>query len=237
MALKKEFIGAFELEAQVFNKIGELKEKGYREEDLVVVSNDAHPVGVLQDKTAVRFETDVPNDGQHYEEGKILLFAQGGGLGASSGFGTGDSYAGTAAGRTGDATEEEHLRLHEERLQVDKHKVQTGEVNVGKHVVEEDVSVAVPVEHDEVVIERRPVNEEVSGITGTDAYEGEETIHVPLTEERVEVSKDDVVSEEVVVGKRKVQDVERVSETVSREEADIEEILDEDDPTGGRTGR
>jgi len=127
--------------------------------------------------------------------------------------------------RTGD-TDEETLRLHEERLNVNKDRVQTGEVNVGKHVVESEQSIEVPVEREEVYIERRPVNEEVSateGGLGTDAYEENDTIHVPLSEERVEVTKKDVVSEEIVVGKRKVQDTETVNETVRREEADIDE--------------
>ncbi|KAA0958964.1 DUF2382 domain-containing protein [Planococcus sp. ANT_H30] len=127
-------------------------------------------------------------------------------------------------------TEEEKLRLHEERLSVDKERVQTGEVNVGKHVVEENQTIEVPVEREEVYIERRPVNEETtgnsfdnnSGLTG-DAYQEGENIHIPVTEERVEVTKKDVVAEEIIVGKRKVQDTETVNETVRHEEADIDE--------------
>ena len=134
----------------------------------------------------------------------------------------------TDLNRTG--TEEEKLRLHEERLNVDKERVQTGEVNVGKHVVEENQTIEVPVEREEVYVERRPVNEETtgnsfdkdSGLTG-DAYQEGENIHIPVTEERVEVTKKDVVAEEIVVGKRKVQDTEVVNETVRREEADIDE--------------
>jgi uncharacterized protein (TIGR02271 family) len=43
---------------------------------------------------------------------------------------------------------------------------------------------------------------------------------VATTESR---SRKNVVSEEIVVGKRKVQDTEVVNETVRREEADIDE--------------
>lgn len=120
-------------------------------------------------------------------------------------------------------TEEERLRLHEERLHVNKDRVQTGEVNVGKHVVESEQSIDVPVEREEVYVERRPVNEELSGGAEATAYQEGDTIHIPLTEERVEVSKTDVVSEEIVVGKKKVQDTETVRETVRKEEADIDE--------------
>lgn len=144
--------------------------------------------------------------------------------------------------RTGN--DEEKLRLHEERLNVDKERVQTGEVNVGKHVVEENQTIEVPVEREEVYVERRPVNEETtgnsfdkdSGLTG-DAYQEGENIHIPVTEERVEVTKKDVVAEEIVVGKRKVQDTETVNETVRREEADIDEDTNMNDDKLSRKDR
>ena len=132
---------------------------------------------------------------------------------------------------TGDArTDEEKLRLHEERLNVNKENVKTGEVNVGKHVVEEEQSIEVPVEREEVYVERRPVNEEAtdgtldkdSALTG-DAYREGEDIHIPVTEEKVDVSKRDVVSEEIVVGKKKVKDTETIRDTVRREEVDIDD--------------
>ncbi|MDN7242138.1 YsnF/AvaK domain-containing protein [Planococcus sp. N028] len=127
----------------------------------------------------------------------------------------------TFGSSTDSTTDEERLRLHEERLNVDKERVQTGEVNVGKRVVEENQSIEVPVEREEVYVERRPVNEEASDV---DAFKDtNDTIHVPVSEERVNVSKKNVVSEEIVVGKQKVQDTETVSETVRREEADIDE--------------
>lgn len=119
-------------------------------------------------------------------------------------------------------TDEEKLRLHEERLHVDKEQVKTGEVNVDKHVVEEERSVDVPVEREEVYVERRPVDEN-STDAGDTGFNENDNINIPVSEERVNVSKNDVVSEEIVVGKRKVEDTETVSDTVRREEADIDE--------------
>lgn len=127
-------------------------------------------------------------------------------------------------------TEEERLRLHEERLQVNKERVQTGEVHVDKHVVEEEQSIEVPVEREEVYVERRPVNEETT--SGTHNYTEGEDIHVPVSEERVDVTKKDVVSEEIAIGKNKVQDTEHVSETVRKEEVDIHkdgDLVEEDE--------
>ncbi|MCZ8537939.1 DUF2382 domain-containing protein [Paenisporosarcina quisquiliarum] len=127
-----------------------------------------------------------------------------------------------------DGSEEEHIELHEERLNVDKTRVQTGEVNVNKHVVEEEQTVEVPVEREEVYVERRAVNRETGldstdDFTTTDAYQEDGTIHIPVSEEQVEVTKKDVVTEEIVIGKRKVQDTETVSENVRHEEVDIDD--------------
>lgn len=118
-----------------------------------------------------------------------------------------------------DMDEEKRLRLHEEKLNVDKQEVKTGEVNIGKHVVEEEQTVEVPVTREEVEIERRPVHDETAaGVV----FEDEDSIHIPVREERIEVTKRPIVNEEIVVHKREVEDTETVSETVRREEADID---------------
>ncbi|MEM1502751.1 YsnF/AvaK domain-containing protein [Domibacillus sp. 8LH] len=129
---------------------------------------------------------------------------------------------------TDNLSEEEKLRLHEERLNVSKERVQTGEVQVEKEVVEEEQVIDVPVEREEVYVERRPVNDSDVSAFGDRAFEEDtETIRVPVTEERVEVTKKPVVTEEIVVGKRKVEDTETVRDTVRREEARIDEDDDE----------
>ena len=60
------------------------------------------------------------------------------------------------AGASTDLDEQRRLRLREEQLMVDKERVQTGEVRIRKDVVTEQRSLDVPVEREEVVIERRP---------------------------------------------------------------------------------
>ncbi|QUG40091.1 YsnF/AvaK domain-containing protein [Psychrobacillus sp. INOP01] len=127
-------------------------------------------------------------------------------------------------------TQEERMRLHEERLSIDKEQQQAGEVNVEKHIVDSQERVEVPVEREEVYIERRAVDETAAG----DIVDDGEKIHIPVMEERVEVTKRPVVSEEIVVGKKKVTDTELINETVRREEADIQRtdnVVDSADPT------
>lgn len=117
--------------------------------------------------------------------------------------------------------DDETIRLKEERLDVDKKEVQTGEVNVRKEVVHDTETVEVPVEREEVVIEKKPVAGE-RATTDRDFDEDEETISIPVKEERVEVHKEPVVTDEVEIRKEKHTDVERVSEDVRREELDVD---------------
>jgi len=114
---------------------------------------------------------------------------------------------------------ESRLELREEQLNVDKDVVRAGEVRVRKEVVTEHQNIDVPVQREEVVIERRPVAE--AAAPGTEIGEGQE-VRVPLSEERVNVEKRPVVREEIDVGKRTVTDTRHVSDDVKREEARIE---------------
>jgi uncharacterized protein (TIGR02271 family) len=108
------------------------------------------------------------------------------------------------------------VRARQEELRPRKESVETGEVRVHKEVHTEQRTIDVPVEREEVVVERRPA----SGMGG-EIREGEE-IRVPVREEQVHVEKQPVVTEEVTVGKRKVRDTERVADTVRKEEIRVE---------------
>ncbi len=127
---------------------------------------------------------------------------------------------------TGD-TDEQRLRLHEERLQIEKEAQQQGEFRVRKEVVTETQQVDVPVSHDEIYVERRPVT---GSDTGTDAAtineEGE--IRIPLTREEVHVEKRPVTTEEIVVGKQRVTETQTVGADVRKERARIESDVDVD---------
>ncbi len=108
------------------------------------------------------------------------------------------------------------LQLREERLAIDKNQVAAGEATIAKRVVSQDASVDVPVMHEELFIERRPVSGGTRAATGpiTDS----ETIRIPLMREQVVVDKRTVVREEVAIGKRSVAGTERVDESVKHEE-------------------
>jgi len=140
--------------------------------------------------------------------------------------------ASTAAPAAGH--KEDTIQVKEERLHAMKRPVDTGEVRVGKEVHTETKTVEVPVQREEVVIERTPVEGRAAteGIAAGELREGEE-IRIPVREDQVEVTKEAVVVEEVNVGKQVVQDTERVSGQVRKEEVKVEKSGDVDIQTGG----
>ncbi len=108
------------------------------------------------------------------------------------------------------------VQLKEEHLRASKEAVKTGDVTVRKEVHTEHQQVTVPVEREEVVIERRPASGPAAGEIKA------EEIRIPVKEEKVHVSKEAVVKEEVSVGKRKVTETETVAGEVKKEELKVE---------------
>ena len=123
---------------------------------------------------------------------------------------------------------ERTVQLREEELRAQKRPVETGEVEIRKEVVSEQKTMDVPVTREEVVVERHPVDPKTADRYDAGEIGQDETLRVPVREERVEVEKRPVVTEEISVGKRQVQDTERVSDTVRREEVRLEEEGDVD---------
>jgi len=124
-----------------------------------------------------------------------------------------------------DTTEDDAvMTLKEEQVRAEKARQKTGEVAVGKRVVEQQVDMDVPVTSEEVQVTRRRVDRPAQA-NETFTEDGS-TIRVPVTAEQVEVTKEPRVVEEVVVSKRPKTETQRVSETVRREEAVVDETGD-----------
>ncbi len=122
--------------------------------------------------------------------------------------------------RGGDAVDEStRLQLREERLRIDKTAVSSGSASIGTKVVSTTQDIDVPLMHEELFIERRPASG--TAVSDTTPIGAGSVIEVPLTEEKLTVSKSAFVTEEVVVGKRQVQDVQHVSETTLKEELNV----------------
>src|SRR6266487_3705323 len=127
----------------------------------------------------------------------------------ASNYGQGTDMAGTAydntrAGSYADTDDEgRRMKFREEQLNVDKQPVESGEARLRKDVVEEQQNIDVPVNREEVVVNRQSYGED----RPTDVPVGQdETMRVPVREEQVDTSKQTVETGEVAPGKRTVQD-------------------------------
>ena len=125
--------------------------------------------------------------------------------------------------------DEDELRVQrtEEELRVGTREREAGALKVRKRVRTDREQISVPTRHEEVSVERVPVE----GREASEAEIGEDEVVMPVTEEEVVVEKRPVVKEELRIRKDVVQDEEVVEEDVRKEEVDV------DDQTTGRGGR
>jgi uncharacterized protein (TIGR02271 family) len=114
--------------------------------------------------------------------------------------------------------DELRVQRTEEELAAGTREREAGEVRVQKNVRTDRESVEVPTRHEEVTVDRVPVEGEAS-----EAEIGDVEVSVPLTEEEVVVEKRPVVKEEVRIRKDVVEDTQVVEEDVRREEIDVED--------------
>jgi uncharacterized protein (TIGR02271 family) len=115
-------------------------------------------------------------------------------------------------------TGEQSMPIREERLRVHKQTVPTGEVRLYKDVVTEPQNIDVPVNREEMIVERHPGSGEVSDT----AIGQDETIRIPLYKEQISINKVPVETGEVVIGKRIVQENQHITDTVRREEPRVD---------------
>ncbi|MHA0034382.1 DUF2382 domain-containing protein [Deinococcus sp. PESE-13] len=119
----------------------------------------------------------------------------------------------------------DRLQLLEERLVVNKDRFKAGSVQIGKRVETRQETVSVPLQREEVVIERHAVTDG-RAVEGAVLGEGNQTMSVDLEAERANISKQAYVTEEVSVGKRAVTENQQVTETVGREVLDVNQTGD-----------
>jgi uncharacterized protein (TIGR02271 family) len=122
--------------------------------------------------------------------------------------------------RGNDLEDEDELRVQrtEEELVAGIRQREAGSIRVRKRVRTDREHIEVPTRHEEVTVERVPVEGEAS-----EAQIGDEEVVVPVTEEEVVVHKRPVLKEEVRVRKDVVEETEVVEEDVRREEVEVED--------------
>jgi uncharacterized protein (TIGR02271 family) len=129
---------------------------------------------------------------------------------------------GTVGHDTSGPTTDNAMTLSEERLNVGTTTQETGRARLRKYVVTENVTQTVPVEREEVRLEREPITDANVG----DAMDGptisEEEHEVVLHAETPVVEKEAVPVERVRLDKTTVTEQTQVSEGVRKEEVELE---------------
>lgn len=125
------------------------------------------------------------------------------------------------------------IPLREEVLTAQTQPVEIGEVFIRKEVITEEKTITVTVQREEIVIERRKAAAQDKDTPSSEPVAGKlvelaagETIRIPIREEQVFIEKRPVVTGELIVGKRSVQEIRHFSDTVRREVPHIDHTGD-----------
>ncbi len=117
------------------------------------------------------------------------------------------------------------LTSHEERIRVGTEPVDSGKVRLRKVVVTEPVETTVPLRHEEIRVERVPVDARPA----PGHQFAEEASEVTLHEERPLISKETVAVETVRLSPETRTDQRRVTDQVRRERIEVEDQRPADD--------
>ena len=241
-------IGVFRDRALAKQAIDELRHRGFRDDQIWLPGSETSTGGFLDDfvhrlvgddhrqsMEALAEQGLSPSEVEYYqhelEAGRSVVAVQS--YGRQQEARTILNRFGAYDASTRSPMEDVHrIQLREEVLQAQKEPVEIGEVFIRKVVVTEEKTITVPIRREEIVIERRsvsptsadqPVHQPELQIEGRLVELGEnECIHIPLRTEQVFIEKRPMVTEEVLVSKRNVQEIRRFTDTVQREEARLE---------------
>jgi uncharacterized protein (TIGR02271 family) len=125
-----------------------------------------------------------------------------------------------AVGRQRQQADQQALTRSEEELEVGTKQVPRGQAGVRKRVVTEQQHRTVPVEREELRVEREPIR---AGEGDGDAELSADERTIELREEQPVVDKRVVPKERVRIGKEVVRDQEQVSEPVRKEQVEVDE--------------
>jgi uncharacterized protein (TIGR02271 family) len=131
---------------------------------------------------------------------------------------------GTVGHDTSGPTTDDAMTRSEEELRVGTASRESGRARLVKHVVTEEVTQTVPVQREEVRVEREPITDANRDAATTGGEITSEEHEVVLHEEEVVVDKQAVPKERVRLDKDVVTDEQQVSETLQKEQIETEGV-------------
>ncbi|MFL0250944.1 YsnF/AvaK domain-containing protein [Clostridium neuense] len=113
-------------------------------------------------------------------------------------------------GKFSSSQNEATFQIKEEQLDIAKKWIQTGDVKIHREILSEKKNFTVPVEREELVIEKKSTEAEPVQI-----------IRIPISEEKVEFSKHKVILEDVSIYKQQIDDIKHIEETLKKEKPKV----------------
>jgi uncharacterized protein (TIGR02271 family) len=201
---------------------------------LTEATNENDSVRVPYEKTQVKDAPNASADGQLSQEEESRLYRHygmdygesrsdsglpEGGTGTTRTTGT---ETGTVGHDTSGPTTDQAMTRSEEELRVGTQQREAGRARLRKWVETETVTQTVPVQREEVRVEREPITDANVGNAMEGPAISEEEHEVVLHEETPVVSKEAVPKERVRLDKETVTEEQQVSEDVRSEQIDVE---------------
>lgn len=121
----------------------------------------------------------------------------------------------------------------EEQLQVRTETAATERVRLVKRLVTEDVTITVPVSHEEVTLERVPVTDTNRGDAADGVELTEHAWDLVLYTEQIQITKVTVPVERVQLSKRIITEQQQVSDTLRKEQVDLDTYDVDQTPSAG----
>ncbi|WP_160724783.1 YsnF/AvaK domain-containing protein [Bacillus sp. USDA818B3_A] len=110
------------------------------------------------------------------------------------------------------------LQLHKEEIEIKKKWVETADVTVYKKKYTEEKQILVPIIREDLIIEKKVVSPENPADTKL------ETIRIPLSEERIEVTLTPALLNDVEVYKNQFEELIQIQETLKHEKVHIDTV-------------
>jgi uncharacterized protein (TIGR02271 family) len=178
------------------------------------------------DKQQVKDAPNAEADGELSQEEESALYQHYGlnysEASSDSGLPRGEGREDTVGRDTSGPTTDDAMTRSEEELRVGTTKRESGRARLRKYVVTEQVQKTVPVQREEVRVEREPITDANVGQANDGPAISEEEHEVTLHEEEVVVEKRAVPKERVRLDKDTVTDEKQVSEEVRKEQIEAE---------------
>ena len=178
------------------------------------VSREGDDLQVPVEKAQVKDAPSIDPDGQLSQQEESELYRH---------YGLDYSSGGDADGRGDGDGDDGAMTRSEEELRVGTTQRESGRVRLRKYVETEEVEQTVPVQREEVRIEREPITDDNrdAALSGPDISEEEH--EVVLHEEEIVAEKQTVPKERIRVETDQVTDERQVSDTLRKEQIDVDD--------------